>query len=70
MYYNDALPGNQVPAYTRVDARLGYRPRSNVELSVTGRNLQGGNHQELISLGAYLPATIRRSVFSKITWEF
>ncbi len=68
VYYTGSLPG--YPAYTRLDARVGYRPRSNVELSIGGRNLQGGSHVELVSLGPYVPATISRSVFSKITWEF
>jgi len=69
VYYNDALTGYNIPAYTRLDARLGYRLRPDLDLSLIGRNLQGGQHQELISLGSYVPATIGRTVFLKLTWE-
>jgi iron complex outermembrane receptor protein len=70
VYYNDALPGYNIPAYTRLDARLGYQLRSNIDVSLIGRNLQGGEHQELISLGPYVPAAVGRSVFAKVTWGF
>ncbi len=70
VYYNDALPGYGIPAYTRVDARLGYRLRSNLDVSLVGQNLQGGEHQELISLGPYVPATVGRTMFAKLTWGF
>jgi iron complex outermembrane receptor protein len=68
-YYTAALPGLAVAAYMRVDARLGYRPRPDIEISLAGRNLQG-RHQELISLGPYPSATVGRSVLVKLTWEF
>ena len=48
-YYTGALPNPQAPAYTRLDARLGYRPRDNFEVSLSGQNLQGGRHAEFIS---------------------
>jgi iron complex outermembrane receptor protein len=69
-FYAAALPGLSVAAYARVDARLGYRLRQDVEVSVAGRNLQGGRHQELISLGPYPSATVGRSFLLKLTWEF
>jgi iron complex outermembrane receptor protein len=68
VYYMDALPGYNIPAYARVDARLGYRLRPDLDLSLVGRNLQGGQHRELISLGSYVPATVGRTVFLKLTW--
>jgi iron complex outermembrane receptor protein len=66
VYYTGALPALVVPAYTRVDARLGYRLRPNVEISVAGQNLQGGRHVEFVSVGPYSRASIRRSVFLKL----
>src|SRR5262249_48597497 len=44
MFYVGALPALSVPAYTRVDAHFGWRPKSPIELSVGGHNLQGGRH--------------------------
>jgi iron complex outermembrane receptor protein len=37
------LPQPRVPAYTAVDARLGWRPTPRLELSLDGRNLNGGH---------------------------
>jgi iron complex outermembrane receptor protein len=69
-YYTAALPGLSIAAYTRLDARLGYRPRPDFEISLAGQNLQGGKHQELISFGPYLATLIARSLMVKLTWGF
>jgi iron complex outermembrane receptor protein len=69
-YYTAALPGLSMAAYTRLDARLGYRPRQDLEISLAGQNLRGGRHEELISFGPYLPTLIRRSLLVKLTWGF
>ena len=63
VYYTGALPALDVGAYTRVDARLGYRPRSDIDISFTGQNLQGGRHTEFVSVGPYTRASIGRSFF-------
>jgi iron complex outermembrane receptor protein len=56
-----ALPDPAVPAYTAFDARIAWRPRRDVELSVTGQNLFGTQHVEFgASPGA---SVIPRSVF-------
>lgn len=49
-----ALENGSVPAYTAVDARLGWRPRANVELSLLIQNLFDPGHAEW-SPGAELP---------------
>ena len=67
-YYTGALPNLAVPAYTRLDARLGYRPRQDFEVSLSGQNLQGGRHAEFISAGPYTRTTIGRSVMLTLTW--
>jgi iron complex outermembrane receptor protein len=69
-YYTAAEPALSIAAYTRLDARLGYRPRPDFEISLAGQNLQGGRHQELISFGPYLPTEISRSLMVKLTWGF
>jgi iron complex outermembrane receptor protein len=70
IYYTSALPALAVDAYTRLDGRLGYRPRPDLEISLAGQNLQGGRHTEFVSSGAYTRATIGRSFFVKLTWGF
>jgi iron complex outermembrane receptor protein len=58
-----------VPAYSELDARLGWRPAPGVELSLVGRNLLHDRHPEY---GAPGPARleIARSFHGKISWRF
>jgi len=61
------LPSPQVPAYTAVDARLGWRATRDIELSVTLQNLFDDKHPEF---GA--PATrseFERGLFLKLLWR-
>jgi iron complex outermembrane receptor protein len=69
-YFNGALPHYAIRAYTRLDVRLGYRPRPDLELSLSGQNLQGGRHAEFDSATSYARATIGRGVLLKLTWGF
>jgi iron complex outermembrane receptor protein len=61
-----ALARHEVPAYTAVDARIGWKSTRSVEFSITGRNLFG-RHAE------YGPATTRsvlgRSLYLNFTWN-
>jgi len=62
-----ALPNPAVPAYTAVDARIGWRLGAGLELSLTGQNLFDRRHIEFGD-----PATaseIERSVFFKVLWR-
>ncbi|WP_229452275.1 TonB-dependent receptor plug domain-containing protein [Massilia niastensis] len=62
-----ALSAPEVPAYTALDARFGWRIRPNLELSVVGQNLNG-SHAE------YGPAAFRaeleRRLAVKAVWEY
>jgi len=63
-----ALSDPSVPAYTAVDVRLGWKPRPDVELSITGHNLFDSGHAEFGD-----PATrteVRRNVFFKVVGRF
>jgi iron complex outermembrane receptor protein len=63
-----ALSDPTVPAYTTGDIRYGWRPRRDLELSVTGQNLFGGEHAEFTE-----PATrtqFGRSVLFKVLGRF
>lgn len=62
-----ALPNPAVPAYTAVDARLGWHVRRDLELSLTFNNLLDSAHPEFGT-----PATrseFERSVFLKAAWR-
>jgi iron complex outermembrane receptor protein len=62
-----ALPNPVVAAYTAVDARLGWRPRPDLELSLTAQNLFDRHHVEF---GAPAAASeIDRGVFFKVVWR-
>jgi iron complex outermembrane receptor protein len=71
----DARPGHNgptpasLPGYFELNARLGWRPLKNLELSVVGQNLLHNHHPEY---GLPGPATveIQRSVYGKVVWRF
>jgi iron complex outermembrane receptor protein len=69
--YVSKLAAGNVPAYTRVDSRLGWRLGEFVELSVVGQNLLTPRHVEFADGGYPLNHTlVERSVFGKVTWRF
>ena len=57
-------PGRPVQAYTAVDARLGWRPSRNTEVSLTLENLFDSEHAEFTTANLY-----GRSVFLKLLWR-
>jgi iron complex outermembrane receptor protein len=65
--YGPSLP---IPAYTRLDVRLGYRAGSHWQLSLAGQNLLQARHLEgmpdLITGFSY----VNRGVYLKSTWRF
>ena len=70
-----AMPGlfgsPELPAQTRLDARLGWMPGPDVELSVVGQNLLNRRQVEFNTAGDTVPGNqARRSIYGKITWRF
>ena len=61
------LPNPLVPGYTAVDARLGWKPRRDLELSVTAQNLFDPRHAEWGV--APLRPEFERGVFFKVLWR-
>jgi len=61
-----ALGNPAVPGYTALDARLAWRPRRNLEISLLGQNLTGSH-------GEYGPAATRaqlgRTLALKLVWQ-
>lgn len=70
--YVDSLPDLGVRSYVSLDARLGWRPRQDLELSIVGQNLVDSHHSEF-GPDAFVktsPTEVERSVYGKITWSF
>jgi len=63
-----ALSNPAVPDYMAVDARFGWKPRRDLELSVTGQNLFGSGHGEFTDVATR--TQLQRSVFFKALTRF
>ncbi len=71
MRYVDNIPSHEVLNYITLDARLGWQPVKNLELSVTGQNLLDNRHPEFKpEIVDIVPTEVQRSVYGKITWKF
>ncbi len=71
LYRVGRLAAGAIPAYTRLDVRLGWRPNKWTELSVVGQNLFDPRHPEFQALVQTVVTTqVRRSVYGKVTWRF
>jgi iron complex outermembrane recepter protein len=69
--YVSKLADGNIPAYTRVDSRIGWRVGEFVEISVVGQNLLTPRHVEFSDTTYPLDHTlVERSVFGKVTWRF
>ncbi|HEX2817569.1 MAG TPA: TonB-dependent receptor [Phenylobacterium sp.] len=63
--YVGALPSNLVPAYTELNARLGWNITDRLQFSVSGRNLLHARHVEYPGGDA-----IQRTVSADLQWRF
>jgi iron complex outermembrane receptor protein len=69
--YVSRLATVNTPAYVGADTTLRWRPRDDLEVSVTGQNLLSPRHQEFADIARILlPSAIERSVFVKLAWRF
>lgn len=69
LYRNGRLEHLNVPAYTRLDLRLGWRVRPGLELSLTGRNLMQRSHREFQAEDVQA-SEIPRSWLAQVNWTF
>ncbi len=69
VYNNNGSPA-RVPSYAELDARLGWSPVQNIEVSVTGLSLLHYEHVEYLVNGANQNEWIQRSVYGKIACRF
>ncbi len=67
----DHLPSLNVPSYYSLDAHLGWRPVTKLEISIGGQNLLNNWHFEFMpDFVNTSPTVVKRSIFGSITWKF
>jgi len=67
----DQLPSLNVPSYYSLDAHLGWRPVTRLELSIGGQNLLNNWHFEFMpDFVNTSPTVVKRSIFGSITFRF
>jgi iron complex outermembrane receptor protein len=67
----DHLPSLGLPSYYSLDAHLGWRPVTHLELSIVGENLLDNRHLEFLpDFVNTSPTVVKRSIFGSITWKF
>jgi outer membrane receptor protein involved in Fe transport len=60
-----------IPAYTRVDTGLTWKPTTVFSISVVGQNLQKDRHLEFEDFfGSLQSGQVKRSAYAKFTWQF
>ena len=69
-FYVGDVVNQSVGSYVRLDARLGWRPTRNLELSVVGQNLTEHRHMEYGPSFTRIPSAVPRSVYGKVAWRY
>lgn len=69
LYRVGAVRTGAIAAYTRLDLRLAWRPRADVELSLVGRNLLDDRHFESVGQDS-LAGDVPRSLLAQARWSF
>ncbi len=65
------FPTVTIPAYTRLDVGLTWKPWEQTSFSLVGQNLLQDHHLEFEDVNGALQASqIRRSGYAKVTWRF
>jgi iron complex outermembrane receptor protein len=69
-YYVGSLDVGPVPAYTRLDTRLGWHIGDSIEFGITGQNLLTPRHLEFLDGLQVAPMQAGRAVVGKVTLRF
>jgi iron complex outermembrane receptor protein len=64
------LVQQQVPGYTRLDLRLGWKPTQPLEFSLGGQNLLADHHPEYRAVYVVTPTEVPRNLYVKVVWRF
>lgn len=70
LYWTEKLPSLDVPSFLRLDVRIAWRPRADLEIALTGRNLTDPGHIEFVNVSGPRTTEIPRSLFLSTTWRF
>jgi iron complex outermembrane recepter protein len=70
LYYVDELPDMGVPAYTRLDLRLGWQSNANWEFSFSVENSLDDQHLEFGPRTDIVPSEIPRQFFAQVIWRY
>lgn len=69
--YVSELPGLNIPDYIALDARLGWKPADNMEISLVGKNLLSPRHEEITSAIIFGDSlAVERSCYLKFSVNF
>jgi iron complex outermembrane receptor protein len=69
LYRVGRVPYGDIDAYTRLDLRLAWKPRRDLELSLVGRNLLDQRHFEFLGQDS-VASDVPRSVYAQVRWHF
>lgn len=70
VYYVGRLLDQSIPAYTRLDLRLGWHPYESLDFDVIGQNLLEPRRLEFLNNTGLVPTYDTRRVFARLTWRF
>lgn len=70
IYYVGNLLNQSIPAYPRVDTRLGWHVGKSLTLDAIGQNLLQPRHLEFLSDTGLVPTYSPRRAFVRLTWNF
>ncbi len=69
-YYTVTGAKRFIKNYTRFDTTVIYKPKKNLELSITGQNLFDDNHQEFDEIIYSVPSEVPRMLYAQIKYKF
>jgi iron complex outermembrane receptor protein len=70
-YFVDRLKSPAVASYTRLDTGLSWRVTEGLAMSLVGQNLVRDRHLEFVDqTGSVQSSLIKRSAYTKFTWQF
>lgn len=70
LYYVGGIKQFDVPAYVRLDARFGWIPLKDLELSLSIQNIQSARHPEWGDVYSMKHSEVERNIYGKATWKF
>jgi iron complex outermembrane receptor protein len=69
LYHVSRLATDNIPSYTRLDARVGWKVNESIDLSVALQNLLEKQHIEFLGTGVATTQP-RRGAYGKLAWRF